>query len=72
MAIVLAVRGLIWFPIGIAVGVLIIWYLFSDEAERAFAAPAGFALHESPESAAERNGGLTKIGNNHRIRPAMS
>lgn len=37
LAIVLAALGLIWFPIGTAVGVLIIWYMLNDEAKQAFA-----------------------------------
>jgi cytochrome c biogenesis protein CcdA len=36
LAIVLAALGLIWFPIGTAVGALIIWYMFGDEAKEVF------------------------------------
>lgn len=39
LALVLGALGLIAFPIGTAVGVLIIWYLLSDEAKQAFGVP---------------------------------
>ena len=48
--------GLIAFPIGTAAGVLIIWYMLSDEAKRAFGVPgsqAPTAEHGSPPAAGE-------------------
>jgi hypothetical protein len=36
LAIVLAAMGLLMFPIGTVAGVLVIWYLLSDEGKRAF------------------------------------
>jgi len=47
VALVLAALGLIWFPIGTAVGVLIIWYMLSDEAKHAFGVP----VYEPPQAA---------------------
>ena len=38
LAIVLAALGLLMFPIGTIVGILIIWYLLQDEAKHAFGA----------------------------------
>ena len=50
LAIVLAALGLLWFPIGTAVGVLIIWYLLNDEAKQAFgAAPPAAATGQVEE-----------------------
>jgi len=56
VALVLGALGLIAFPIGTAAGVLIIWYMLSDEAKRAFGVPgsqAPTAEHGSPPAAGE-------------------
>lgn len=48
VALVLGGLGLIAFPIGTAAGILIIWYMLSDEAKQAFGVPG----HQAPTAEA--------------------